>query len=47
MFSSAAPEFSEQGGAGGAPWRPGADSAESCTYPAKRDCSFPPPVAER
>ena len=47
MFSSAAPEFSAQGGAGGTPWGPGAASAESCTHPAKRDRCFPPPIAER
>ena len=46
MFSSAAPEFSAQGGAGGTPWVPGAE-AESCTRPAKRDRCFPPPIAER
>ena len=47
MFSSAAPEFSTQTGAGGTPWGPGAASAESCTHPAKRDRCFPPPIAER
>ena len=47
MFSSAAQEFSAQGGAGGTPWGPGAASAESCTHPAKRDRCFPPPIAER
>ena len=49
MFSSAAPELpvSAQSGAGGTPWGPGAASAESCTHPAKRDRSFPPPIAER
>ena len=47
MFSSAAQEFSAQGGAGGIPWGPGAASAESCTHPAKRDRCFPPPIAER
>ena len=47
MFSSAAQEFSAQGGAGGPPWGPGAASAESCTHPAKRDHCFPPPIAER
>ena len=26
---------------------PGAASAESCTYPAKRNRCFPPPIAER
>ena len=46
MFSSAAPEFSAQGGAGGTPRGPGAE-AESCTHPAKRDRCFPPPIAER
>ena len=47
MLSSAAPEFSVQGVAGGTPWGPGAASAESCTHPAKRDRCFPPPIAER
>ena len=28
-------------------WGPGAASAERCTHPAKRDCCFPPPIAER
>ena len=46
MFSSAAPEFSAKGCAGGTPWGPGAE-AESCTHPAKRDRCFPPPIAER
>ena len=46
MFSSAAPELSAQDGAGATPWGPGAE-AESCTHPAKRDRSFPPPIAER
>ena len=47
MFSSAAQEFSAQGGAGGTPLGPGAASAESCTHSAKRDRCFPPPIAER
>ena len=49
MFSSDAPELpvSAQSGAGGTPWGAGAASAESCTHPAKRDCCFPPPIAER
>ena len=46
MFSSAAPEFTAQGGAGGTPWGPGAE-AESCTHPAKHDRCFTPPIAER
>ena len=47
MFSSATPELSAQGVAGGTPWGLGAASAESCTHPAKRDRCFPPPIAER